>query len=77
MIISNCVYDGNNGEGLLFLIRVQAACVDANNDFTSAAKKFDSQLEASVTKMLKRTDAAGASLPPAPVHVTAHLDPGN
>ena len=34
--------------------------MDANNDFTSAAKKFDSQLEASVTKMLKRTDAAGA-----------------
>ena len=59
--------------------------MDANNDFTASAKKFDSQLEASVTKMMSRrgeeeNGAAGGgvkmSLPPAPVHVTAHLDPG-
>jgi hypothetical protein len=50
--------------------------VDANTDFTAAAKKFDTQLEESLSKIHRRTDSMAVSLPPAPVHVTAHLDPG-
>ncbi len=53
--------------------------MDANDDFTAAAKKFDSQLEESVTKINKRTEMVSGrvpALPPAPVHVTAHLEPG-
>jgi hypothetical protein len=56
---------------------VKTACVDANTDFTAAAKKFDSQLEESLSKIHRRTDSMAVPLPPAPVHVTAHLDPGN
>ena len=50
--------------------------MDANNDFTAAAKKFDSELEASLNKIHRRLEVGAVSLPPAPVHVTAHLHPG-
>lgn len=57
------VIDVGSGMGhlsryLCYAHNIQVACVDANNDFTAAAKKFDSQLEESVTKINKRQEAA-------------------
>ena len=51
------------------------ACVDGNDNLTVSARKFDEELEKTVEKMKARSGQEDLKLPPAPVHVTAHIAP--
>ena len=54
------------------------ACVDGDGDLTVSARKFDTELETAVEKMRRRCEEESNEdliLPPAPLHVTAHVSP--
>ena len=77
----NKVLDIGSGVGhlsryLCYNHKLSVACVDGDNSLTVSARKFDEELEKTVEKMSRWTvNRAEIELPPAPVHVTAHVSP--
>ena len=49
---------GHLSRYLAYNSQLKVACVDANSSLTTSASKFDTQLEASVTKMKARGDTS-------------------
>ena len=77
----NKVLDIGSGVGhlsryLCYSHKLSVACVDGDSSLTVSARKFDVELEKTVEKMSRWTvNRAEIELPPAPVHVTAHVSP--
>jgi len=82
--ISHClntdkVLDIGSGVGhlsryLCYNNKLQVACVDGDDKLINSAKKFDDELEFTVSKMFNRGDTT-LQLPRPPVHVTSHIAP--
>ena len=67
---------GHLSRYLCYNNNLTVACVDGNDNLTTSARKFDEELEKTVSKMRSRCDGDQLPpLPPSPVHVTAHIAP--